>query len=286
MSSRKTPLNRRALTLRRFARNKVALIGVALISALALTALTAPILPTPDPDATNTALRLSPPGSSGYIMGSDHLGRDLLSRLLWGSRVTLSTGLFSALIGLVIGTTAGMTAGYMGGLADRIVMRLTDTLMAFPMIILAITVVAALGPGLRNAMIAVGVVNAPFYARTIRAAVLSVREQGYIDAAVAVGATQRRIILRHILPNVTPPILVAGSLSLGWLITETAGLSFLGLGAQPPTADWGSMAADGREFLTVAPYVAIIPGVAITLLVLSFNMVGDAIRDALDPRMQ
>ncbi len=253
---------------------------------IALVALAAPLLPLANPDATNLGARLVPPFQEGYLLGTDHLGRDLLSRIVWGARVSLSIGFFAALIASTAGAITGIVGGYFGGGVDHLLMRFIDVVLAFPYVLLAIALVAALGPGLFNAMIAIALVNIAFYARNIRGSVLSIRNQGYVDAARASGGSNTHILLRHVLPNVVAPLLVLISMNVGWLITETAGLSFLGLGAQPPQADWGSMLADGRDFITVAYHVATIPGIAILILVLTLNVIGDALRDLLDPRMR
>ncbi len=195
-------------------------------------------------------------------------------------------GVLSTGLAMSVGTTVGLAAGYYGGRADLIMMRAIDILMAFPYILLAIALVAALGPGLVNAMIAVAVVNISFYARGVRSAVLLLREQEFIVAARAAGATEGRIVRRHVLPNILAPILVFVSMNIGWMITETAGLSFIGLGAQPPAADWGTMLADGRQFITVASHVAAIPGLALFVLVLGLNLAGDGLREAFDPRLR
>jgi peptide/nickel transport system permease protein len=260
--------------------------GAILVTAIAVMAMLAPALPLPDPNRTQPSQRLAPPLTSGYPLGSDHLGRDLLSRVIWGARVSLMVGVLATLLAMLAGTAVGLITGFYGGVTDNVVMRGIDLIMAFPYILLAMLLVAALGPGLVNAMIAVAVVNVSFYARGVRAAVLLLREQEFVEAARAVGSTEGRILRRHVLPGIVGPILVFVSMNIGVMITESAGLSFIGLGAQPPTADWGTMLADGRQFITVAAHVAAIPGLAIFLLVLGCNLVGDGLRDALDPRLR
>jgi peptide/nickel transport system permease protein len=260
--------------------------GALVVLTIAVMAVLAPALPLPDPNRTQPSRRLASPLTPGYPLGSDHLGRDLLSRVIWGARVSLMVGVLATLLAMLAGTALGLITGFYGGVADRVVMRGIDLIMAFPYILLAMLLVAALGPGLVNAMIAVAVVNVSFYARGVRAAVLLLREQEFVEAARAVGSTEGRILRRHILPGIVAPILVFVSMNIGVMITESAGLSFIGLGAQPPTADWGTMLADGRQFITVAAHVAAIPGLAIFLLVLGCNLVGDGLRDALDPRLR
>jgi len=260
--------------------------GAILVTVIAVTAMLAPALPLPDPNRTQPSQRLAPPLTPGYPLGSDHLGRDLLSRVIWGARVSLMVGVLATLLAMLAGTAVGLITGFYGGVTDNVVMRGIDLIMAFPYILLAMLLVAALGPGLVNAMIAVAVVNVSFYARGVRAAVLLLREQEFVEAARAVGSTEGRILRRHVLPGIVGPILVFVSMNIGVMITESAGLSFIGLGAQPPTADWGTMLADGRQFITVAAHVAAIPGLAIFLLVLGCNLVGDGLRDALDPRLR
>ncbi len=270
----------------RFVANRWAMAGALLVVAVVTLAVLAPVLPLRDPNATQPNRRLSPPLAPGYPMGADHLGRDLLSRLIWGARVSLVVGVLATALAMTAGTALGLVAGYYGGPTDLVLMRAIDVLMAFPYILLAIALVAALGPGLVNAMIAVAVVNVSFYARGVRSAVLLLREQEFILGARAAGATEGHILRRHVLPNILAPILVFVSMNIGWMITETAGLSFIGLGAQPPTADWGTMLADGRQFITVASHVAAIPGLALFLLVLGLNLAGDGLRDAFDPRLR
>ncbi len=274
------------MPLARLARNRMAMLGLAVIVVVTVLALLAPVLPLADPNAINTTARLKPPGSPGAVLGTDQLGRDILSRLIWGARVSLLVAVVAASIALSIGTLIGMIAGYFGGLVDNVFMRLIDVLLAFPYVLLAIALVSALGPGLINAMIAIAIVNISFYARNVRSAVLSVKSMEYIDAARAAGASHLRIIALDILPNIIAPIMVLVSLNIGWMVTETAGLSFVGLGAQPPTSDWGSMLADGRRFILVAPHAIMMPGIAIVLLVFAFNSLGDGLRDALDPRLR
>jgi peptide/nickel transport system permease protein len=260
--------------------------GVAIVLGIALLAVLAPLLPLADPNRTQPSRRLAPPLSAGYPLGSDHLGRDLLSRVIWGARISLTVGVLATLLAMVAGTSVGLITGFYGGVTDNVVMRGIDLIMAFPYILLAMLLVAALGPGLVNAMVAVALVNVSFYARGVRSAVLLLREQDFVEAARAVGSTEGRILCRHVLPGIVGPILVFVSMNIGVMITESAGLSFIGLGAQPPTADWGTMLADGRQFITVAAHVAAIPGLAIFVLVLGCNLVGDGLRDALDPRLQ
>ena len=276
----------RRLFLRRIARDRWMLVGLSIVAVIAVLAILAPLLPLPDPDATDPARRLAAPGELGYPLGSDQLGRDILSRIIWGGRVSLIIGFVSAGLALVLGGALGLISGYFGGVVDNLVMRVVDTLMAFPYVLLAILLVAALGPGLVNAMLAVAIANVSFYARGVRSAVLLTRGQEYVEAARAVGATNLHIITRQILPNVIPTAFVAASLNVGWMITETAGLSFIGLGAQPPTADWGTMLADGRAVITVAYHVGTLPGIAILALVVGTNLIGEGLRDVLDPRFR
>lgn len=261
----------------------VALLAIVLIVAIALLA---PVLPLASPTKTNFGARLQSPLSPGHLLGTDQLGRDVLSRIVWGARVSLAVGVLAAVIAASLGSLVGIVAGYFGGRVDTVIMRVIDVMLAFPYVLLAIALVAALGPGLTNAMIAIAIANVSFYARNIRGQVLALRNQPFVEAGKSSGASNRWILWRHILPNVVPPILVLVSMNVGWMITETAGLSFLGLGAQPPQADWGSMLADGRAFITVAYHVATIPGLAILILVLTFNIIGDGMRDLFDPRMR
>lgn len=227
--------------------------------------------------------RLLPP-SSAHWFGTDDLGRDLMARVIYGAQVSLKVGLISVGIALVVGSFIGVIAGYFGGKLDEILMRLIDIVLAFPSILLAILIVAILGPGLTNAMIAIGIVNVPIYARLLRSTVLTVKNQEFIEAAHAVGSSHTRIIMTHILPNCLSPLIVQATLGIGSAILETAGLSFLGLGAQPPTPEWGTMLSQAKDFIRTAPWAIAFPGVAITLVVVAFNLMGDGLRDLLDPR--
>jgi len=260
-------------------------VGLALVLVIVLIAILAPWLPLRDPNVTAPARRLAAPGVGGSLLGTDQLGRDLLSRLIWGARVSIAVAGVAAAVAFVLGGAIGLVAGYYGGLVDTVLMRLIDILMAFPYVLLAIALVAALGPGLLNALIAIAIVNVSFYARGVRSATLVVRRMAFIEAARALGASDSRVLLREMLPSIAPPVLVFITLNIGTLIIETAGLSFIGLGAQPPTADWGTMLADGRQFTMTAPHVAAIPGLAVLALVWGLNMVGDGLRDLLDPTL-
>ncbi|MGQ9598771.1 MAG: nickel transporter permease [Anaerolineae bacterium] len=272
--------------LRRLRRDRAAVAAGLFLVLVAMVSLLAPVLAPQDPIKTRLDQRLVPPGTPGYPLGADDLGRDILSRLLWGGRISLLVGFGAVLAAMSVGVVIGLLAGYFGGWLDTLIMRLIDILMAFPAILLAIAIVASLGPGLRNAMLAVAIVGIPYYARIVRGSVLSLREQEFIYAARLIGAPGMRILTRHILPNCLGPLIVAATLDVGWMIMAAAGLSFLGLGAQPPTAEWGVMLSQGRQFIRNAPHVSILPGAAIFLVVLALNLLGDGLRDALDPRLQ
>lgn len=266
--------------------NTLAATGLALLVLVCLIALAAPILPLPDPDVTAPAQRLLPPLSPDHLLGTDHLGRDLLSRLVWGTRVSLAVGLSATFIAAFFGSLIGLVAGYAGGRVDNVLMRGIDMVMAFPYILLALAIVAVLGPGLLNALYAIALVNIPFFARNIRGVALGLARREFVDAARLSGKTPIQILFTEILPNVMPVIVVTMSTTVGWMILETAGLSFLGLGAQPPQADLGSMLGEGRKILFTAPHVSIVPGLMIFVLVMSINLFGDGIRDVLDPRLR
>ena len=267
-------------------RNRLAAVGAVVLAVILLLALVTPILPVQDPDMTATADRFKRPLSDGHLLGTDHLGRDLLSRLLHGTRLSLAVGVAAALIAATIGSTIGIVAGYFGGRIDNVIMRGVDMLMAFPYILLALAIVAALGPGLMNALIAVAAVNVPFFARNIRGITVGLAGREFIDAARLAGMGHARIILTELLPNVLPVIVIAMSTTVGWMILETAGLSFLGLGSQPPQADLGSMLGEARSAMISHPHTSIVPGIMIFVIVMSINLLGDGVRDALDPRLK
>jgi len=260
--------------------------GTLIVISFLLTAILAPYLAPYDPVLDGSlADRLKAPTES-HLLGTDSQGRDILSRIIYGARVSVQVGVISVGIALVIGTFMGAVAGYYGGWVDNVIMRLVDIMLAFPSVLLAIAITAVLGPELKNAMIAIGVVNIPSFARIVRSTVLSVKSMEYVEAARAIGATDTRIIYRHVLPNSMAPLIVQTTLSIGTAILDAAALSFLGLGAQPPTPEWGAMLSDGRSYLQKAPWVMFFPGMAIMLVVLGFNLLGDGLRDALDPRLK
>jgi len=265
-------------------RNQLAVLALLALTAAVGVAVLAPWLPLADPDAVDTPNRLRAPLSPGHWLGTDEFGRDLLARLVWGARVSLLAGVATAGVAMLIGVGLGLVGGYYTGWIETVVMRLTDILMAFPYILLAIAIVAGLGSGLRNAMIAIAIVGFPVYTRLVRGVVLSIREREFVEAARALGGSDGLILRRHVLPHLLSPVIVAFSLDVGVKILATAGLSFLGLGTQPPTADWGSMLATGRQFVILSPHVVLLPGLAIFVVVLALNLVGDALRDFLDPR--
>jgi peptide/nickel transport system permease protein len=265
-------------------RNRLATAAAFAIALIVALALAAPYLPLPDPDHVDTARRLQPPFTAGHVLGTDEFGRDLLSRLIWGGRVSLLAGVGSAGAAMLVGVALGVVAGYYTGRVSSVIMRLTDILMAFPYILLAIAIVAGLGPGLKNAMVAIAIVGFPIYTRLARGVVLSIRGREFVEAAHALGSPDGHILARHVLPHLYSPVIVAFSLDVGAKILATSGLSFLGLGTQPPTADWGSMLATGRQFVILRPHVVLLPGLAIFAMVLALNLVGDALRDLLDPR--
>jgi peptide/nickel transport system permease protein len=269
----------------RFRRNHLALVGLVLVAVLALSAALAPWLAPYDPARQSLIEKRARPGAK-YILGADEFGRDILSRVIYGSRVALLVGVLSATIAVLGGLVLGMIAGFSGGWLDSLMMRGIEILLAFPYLLLALAIVAALGPGSLNTTIAVGVWGIPAVTRIVRGSVLSLRETEYVGAARALGAPALALLRRHILPNVVPSLIVYGTLFMANAILLEAALSFLGLGVQPPTASWGLMVSTGRDVLLVAPHVATVPGLAIMFAVLAFNLVGDGLRDALDPRLR
>lgn len=268
---------------KRFGRNRLAVAGLVVFALLVVMAVLAPQLAPYDPDLQDWKLRLQGP-SAAHLFGTDEYGRDLLSRTLYGGRVSLAAGVVPVAIGATVGTMIGLVAGYLGGRWDQVLMRLLDILLAFPSIFLALAVVGTLGPGLFNAMLAVAVVSIPGYARVVRGQVLTLRERDFVVAAQAAGAGHGRVLLRHLLPNILSPLLVQATLSVGFAILTTASLSFLGLGTQPPTSDWGEMLAAGRQYLPDAWWLEVFPGLFVMLAVLSINLLGDGLRDFFDPR--
>jgi len=272
--------------LRRLRRDRAAIAYAIFLLLMVIISALAPVLAPRDPIETNLSQRLVPPATPGYPLGADDLGRDILSRLIWGGRISLLVGFSAVLFAMAFGVLVGLVGGYFGGWLDSLIMRLIDILMAFPAILLAIAIVASLGPGLRNAMLAISIVGIPYYARIVRGSVLSLREQEFVYAARIIGVPDFGILIRHVLPNCLGPLIVAATLDVGWMIMAAAGLSFLGLGAQPPTAEWGVMLSQGRQFIRAAPHVSIMPGAAIFLVVLALNLLGDGLRDALDPRLR
>jgi peptide/nickel transport system permease protein len=281
---------RRAETLvgdawRRFRRNRLALVGLVVVGALVAAALFAPWLAPQDPGKQSLFEKRTRPGGK-YLLGADEFGRDILSRVIYGTRVALLVGTLSVTIALALGLVLGSVAGFVGGWMDAVIMRGIEVLLAFPYLLLAIAVVSALGPGPVNTTIAVGIWGAPPVTRIVRGSVLALKETEYVGAARALGASSAALIARHILPNVLPTVIVYATLFMANAILVEAALSFLGLGVQPPTPSWGLMVSTGRDFLLVAPHIATIPGLAIMVAVLGFNLLGDGLRDALDPRLR
>ena len=268
---------------RHLIRRKAALIGLAAVLFFVALAVLAPLVAPYDPVATSWSAVRKPP-SFAHPFGTDEIGRDVLARIIWGSRASLLAGLVSVSLALAAGVPIGLVSGYLGGVVDGTLMRMIDAMLAVPFLILAIALAAFLGPSLTNAMIAIGVSQTPIFARLTRGQVLAVKHEEYIEAARAVGNPHYRIVLRHILPNIVPPLLVQATLASAAAIIAEASLSFLGLGQQPPDPSWGSMLNTAKNFISQAPWMALWPGLAIFMLVLSLNLFGDGLRDALDPR--
>ncbi|ATZ60911.2 MAG: nickel ABC transporter permease subunit NikC [Methanosarcinales archaeon Met12] len=270
---------------RRLKKHRLAVIGAAIILTLFFVAVFAPFIAPHDPIEQNLENRLLSPNTE-HPLGADNLGRCILSRLIYGTRVSLQIGIMVVGITVIIGVSLGLIAGYLGGLIDEMIMRSVDILLAFPGIILALAIAGILGPSLFNVMLALAVVGWTSYARVVRGSVLSVKEKEFVEAARALGASDARIMFRHILPNVMAPVIVMATLGMAHVILAAAALSFLGLGAQPPTPEWGSMLNAGRAFMRTAPHLTIFPGLVIMVTVLAFNFLGDGLRDTLDPRLK
>lgn len=265
-------------------RDKIAMVAAVVLLVIILAAIFAPVLAPTDPLTTDTRMKAAPLFTPGHPLGTDQLGRDILSRLLYGARLTLAIGIIGAAASATVGLVIGLLTGYFGGWFDTITMRLIDVLMSFPDILLAIVIVAILGPSLPNAIVAVSILGVPFYVRLVRADVLTLRHADFVTAAQTIGAPPRRVMFQHVVPNVFAPIIVTVSIHIGYLILAAAGLSFIGLGAQPPSPEWGAMVSSGRDYLLIAPHVVLVPSAAIFIVVLAFNVLGDGLRDALDPK--
>ncbi|MFN7102398.1 MAG: ABC transporter permease [Pseudorhizobium sp.] len=277
------PVRQKSRAWRKMRANRGALVGLGIILFFAILAAAAPLLPIPGPAATDwSALRQAP--SAAHWLGTDDLGRDILSRMIWGAQASLMAGVFSVAIAVVIGVPFGLVAGYFGGWVDQVISRVTEALLALPFLITAIALAAFLGPSLTNAMIAIGLSAMPIFVRLTRGQVLAVKTEDYVEGARSVGLGHVDIMLRYILPNVFAPIIVQATLTIATAIIAEASLSFLGLGQQPPAPSWGSMLNVAKNFLSQAPWMAMWPGVAIFLVVIGFNLLGDGLRDALDPR--
>ena len=277
-------LGPRTRSLRRLARHPTALLGIVLVGTFLGLALTAPLVSPFDPTA-QPARRLLPPGGR-YLLGTDEFGRDVFSRIVHGARISLQVGIVSVGIALAVGGVLGLVSGYCLGIVDALTGRLVDVMFAFPSIILIIALSGVLGASLTTAMVAIGVVYSPIFARIVRAPTLAVVQQPYVEGARALGASVARVVSRHVVPNIAAPIIVQTTLSFSTAILSEATLSFLGLGTQPPDPSWGTMLSAGRRFMELAPWVTVYPGLAIALTVLGLNLVGDALRDALDPRLR
>lgn len=283
-ATRRPGLRRAAETWRRFRRHRAAMAGLWLLALLLGLAASAPLVTRHDPVRQRLSIALRPV-SREHLLGTDHLGRDMLARLLHGGRLSLLIGFLAVGIGLAVGVPLGAISGFRGGRTDLVIQRLADVLLSFPGFLLALSLVAILGVGLRNVIISVGVSAVPAFIRLVRGSVLAIREQAYVEAAHALGQRQGPIIFRHVLPNAMAPVIVQATLSLGSAILVAAGLGFLGLGVQAPTAEWGTMLGEGRQYIFRAPGLTTYPGLAIFLAVLGFNLFGDGLRDALDPRL-
>lgn len=270
---------------RRFRRNKQAMIGLAMLLLLIFAAVFANVIAPYDPVEQNLLIRLQGP-SAAHWFGTDELGRDIFSRILYGARISLTVGLIAVSISCVAGCALGAIAGYYGGILDTVIMRISDIMMAIPSILLNISIVAALGTGLQNVMIAIGISSVPAYCRIMRASLLSLKNQEFVDASRVAGSTDFYIIMHHIIPNSLAPLIVQATLKIGGAILSCASMSFIGLGIVPPTPEWGAMLSTGRDFLRDTPHLTAFPGLAIMFAVFSMNLIGDGLRDALDPKLK
>ena len=270
---------------RRLGAHRSVLLGGAVVAALVLMAMLAPAIAPTDPVAVHLADVRRPPSPASWL-GTDVYGRDMLSRIIFGARISMVLGASAVLISAAAGGVMGLVSGYYGGRVDWVLMRVVDAMLAMPGILLAMAIVAILGPGLNNVMIAVGISGIPIFTRLVRGTVLAAREEVLVEAARALGATDARVMFRHILPNVIAPVIVMATLSVGTAILNGSGLSFLGLGAQPPTPEWGSMVNDGRNYLAQAWWISTMPGIAIMITVIAINLLGDGLRDVLDPSLR
>jgi peptide/nickel transport system permease protein len=273
-----------AVQWRRVRRRRNLVVGFILTVLVVGAALTAPVLPIPDPTAVDLDRRLAPP-SAAAPLGTDQFGRDLLARVVWGARTSLLIGVASVAVGSVVGTAVGTVAAYFKGITETALMGIVDMLLALPTILLAMILAALAGPGMGTLIIAIGFATMPTFARIARSAAITVMNQEYVDAARVVGATHVRIVLRHVLPNMAAPLVVLFSLRVAEATLVEASLSFLGIGVQPPTPAWGTMVSEGLPFLQTAPWISIVPSVAVSMMVLGFNLLGDGLRDLLDPRI-
>jgi peptide/nickel transport system permease protein len=285
LTQRKAPPFAFPVWLRRLSRNPMAMVGFFIVLGFIFIGLAAPIISPHDYDLANFAMARKGP-SETFLLGNDELGRDLLSRLLHGARISLVIGIMSVAIGVTAGVFLGVISGYFGGYIDLFVMRLIDILLAFPGILLAIMMVAFLGPSLQNAMIAIGVISIPVYARLVRSSTLALKEEAFIEATRALGGSHLSILQHHILPNVFAPIIVQSTLQIAAAIQAAAALGFLGLGAPPDVPEWGNMLQKGRTYIYSAPHIVVFPGLATMFVVLGFSLLGDGLRDALDPRLK
>ncbi len=271
--------------LKKLMRNKTAVFGLVIILLVTFMAIFAPVLSPYDPNATNMTEISLKPGTGGHVLGTDEFGRDLLSRIIYGSRISIIVGIGATSLGAFLGIVLGLIAGFKGGITDTIIMRIMDGMFAFPFTLLAILLMTALGSGVRNVIFAIGIANIPYYARITRGQVLIVKQEDFCQAVKALGASSFKIIKDHILPNIASPVIVYATLNIAGTIISEAGLSFLGLGIEPPTASWGNILKSGKDYLLTSPHIATFSGLAILITVIGFNLFGDGVRDALDPKM-